>query len=116
SNDPNWRAAVERSRRQVTCPMCRGSGLGPAALLLKLGSRTLEEWVREGCVAEFMKAFEAVRTLRPRAAKERKRVSHCLEPLRHSRASLREEAPPAVVPDVLGRAAETFAGLGLVRD
>ncbi len=115
SKDSRWRDAVNASRREVQCPMCRGAGVGPNAALLELGGKTLDAWMRGGRVDEFMDSLEALR-LPPRAVLERKRVAHCIAPLRPLKAALGQAAAGPGVEDVLRRASDWFAAMSFVAE
>jgi excinuclease ABC A subunit len=115
SKDSGWRDAVNASRREVRCPMCGGTGLGPSAALLEVGGKTLDGWMRGGSVDAFMDALEALR-LPPRAVRERKRVVHCIAPLRSSKVPLGRPALGPEAEDVLRRACDQFAAMPLVAE
>jgi excinuclease UvrABC ATPase subunit len=116
SKDSAWRNAVNDSRREVTCPSCRGTGLGPNASLLQIGTRPLDAWSHEGTLDAFLGALESLPALPPRAIRERKRLAHCLDPLRASDPPIGRPATGTAVTEVVGRAAQEFADVAPVAD
>jgi excinuclease UvrABC ATPase subunit len=114
SKNSAWVAAVNASRHSVACPSCRGSGLGPNAGLLENGGKALDAWSQKGKLSEFLEALESLRGLPPRAVCERKRLLHCLAPLRATNPSLRDAASGAAAAEVVRRAAREFADLAVV--
>lgn len=116
SKDSGWRNAVNDSRREVTCPSCRGTGLSPNASLLQNGALTMNEWSRQGTLDAFLEALESLPGLPPRAIRERKRLAHCLGPLRVSDPPLGRPATGGAVREVVGRAAQEFADVALVAE
>ena len=116
SKDARWRDAVNASRREVRCPMCRGAGVGPNAALLEVGGKTLDAWMRGGDLDAFLDALEALPRLPPRAARERKRVAYCVAPLRSTKPALSRPATGPAVEEVLRRASDQFAAMTLVAE
>jgi excinuclease ABC A subunit len=113
SKDGRWRDTVESSRRPVRCPTCRGSGLGPSAALLDVGGKTIDEWMRGGRLDAFMDALEAL-PVPQRAMRERRRVVHCIAPLRSGKVVLGQPAAGHGLDEVLRRASEAFAMMPVV--
>ena len=116
SKDAAWRAEIEMSRSTVTCPLCAGSGLAGHARLLRLGDRSLAEWVLNGTVAGFTDALNKLGDLPPRAARARDRIVSCLAPLRSTEVRLRESQSELSAQRVLSLASDAFVGLPLVTE
>jgi excinuclease UvrABC ATPase subunit len=116
SKNAAWREAVSASCREIQCPSCRGTGLGPNASLLRNGTRTMDAWLRTGTLDAFLDTLEGLSGLPPRALHERKRLVHCLAPLRASAPALGRPATGRAVVEVMRRAAHQFADLPLVAD
>jgi excinuclease UvrABC ATPase subunit len=100
STDARWREAVKQSRSTRTCPSCEGTGLAAHGKLLRLGDRSLYEWVRDGTAGDFGEALKSLKTSAPRQKRTRERILTCLAPLVE-----REGSQPfhAMVEDDLGR-------------
>jgi excinuclease UvrABC ATPase subunit len=114
SNDTKWRDAVRTARHAILCPSCRGAGLGPSARLLVLGGRSFDAWVREGNLASFLAAIDAIPNLSVRAARQRDRVRRVLTALRASDTRLCGSAPLGAAKEAVVRAAEAFSGIPVV--
>lgn len=116
SQDAAWRAEIEMSRSTVTCLLCAGSGLAGHARLLRLGDRSLAEWVLNGTVDGFIDALDRISHLPSRAARARDRVISCLTPLRSAEVRLRASQSESGAQEVLSLASSVFVGLPLVTE
>jgi excinuclease ABC A subunit len=116
SSDARWKAALEKSRALRPCPTCEGTGLAVYAKLLRLGERSIQEWARDGTVAELRRALGGLVTRTTRQERTQARILACLEPLAKDAPALRLSA---LVDGDVGRAvsrrvAEAFTDMPVV--
>jgi excinuclease ABC A subunit len=115
STDMKWKEAVVASRASERCPSCQGTGLAPAARLLALGGRSLQQWVEQGELRELCRALEKLETSTKRRERMRQRLLACLAPLANEgsmRMSMRVDA--ALAHEVGRRIIEGFTNMPTV--
>jgi len=104
SEDAKWKAAVEASRKNVRCSDCSGTGLAAHADLLKLGGRSLKQWVLGGVHKEFIDALNDLQVISRRQQRTKERIVYCLAPL------LRETGDCSLVEPAGGVPAQEVSG------
>jgi len=79
SKSKEWARAVERARHDCRCPFCDGTGHGVAAALLRLGGKTLSDWVLEATTQDLRSTLEGLPLPRARQKATRDRLLRCLQ-------------------------------------
>jgi excinuclease ABC A subunit len=101
--DAKWKEAVTRVRTLEKCPSCQGTGLAPAARLLTLGGRSLQQWVEQGESRELHRELEKLETSTRRQERMRQRLLTCLAPLASQGSMILLTRADAAVAHEVGR-------------
>lgn len=117
SRNTAWAEEVRRSRVEGECSNCRGTGLNRYSRAVYRDGRSLDDWIRTGCVGELHQALRRSPCHTERELRTRNRLIHCLEPLARRQPKLPLRHPvgePALARTVFERVVHSFTTLRLV--